>query len=168
MSTEVKQASLSERNRALYATYLEAHRKAAAAAKALVQAVTADWDAKYPTGVNGKLASFRAEGGRLSYDWKTRRRRKGSRYADEDPFNVPHSTSSSENQGISDDMETRTLDKLAEAERVLGGKLDPSKPANKQTLDLRKTFLRMQDSVKRGNVSGRAYAVRRPPCESSD
>ena len=63
----VQASSLSEASRGLYEEYASDFADALDSANKLKDAVTKEWNEKYPNGIDGQICSFNAIGGHLNY-----------------------------------------------------------------------------------------------------
>lgn len=101
-------SALSERCQALYDKYAQKIKDAKVVAQDLSDAVTTEWNTKFPDGVDGKVCAFRVANGDLTYVMKRIPKKKKARKADQergdDVFSAP-----SETKGNSDAPERDTL-----------------------------------------------------------
>lgn len=71
----VKASSLSEPSRVLYREYVEKYQHTAALGQRLKEAVTADWNQKFPDGINGQECAFHVVNGMLQYVMKKQKKK---------------------------------------------------------------------------------------------
>jgi hypothetical protein len=74
----VQATSLSEKSRKLYRQYAQKVQEASAIGHKLKDAVTSEWNDKYPDGINGQVCAFNAMNGVLQYVMKNKKRPKTS------------------------------------------------------------------------------------------
>ena len=74
----VQATSLSEKSRKLYRQYAQKVQEASAIGHKLKDAVTSEWNDKYPDGINGQVCAFNAMNGVLQYVMKNKKRPKAS------------------------------------------------------------------------------------------
>jgi hypothetical protein len=70
----VKANSLSDRSRKLYGQYVQKLQEASALGHQLKEAVTTEWNAKYPEGIDGQVCAFNAINGVLQYVMKPKKK----------------------------------------------------------------------------------------------
>lgn len=70
----VQAKSLSEKSRKLYGQYVHKLEEANALGRQLKEAVTGEWSARYPDGINGQVCAFNAINGVLQYVMKPKKK----------------------------------------------------------------------------------------------
>ena len=77
-------SALSERCQALYDKYAQKIKDAKVVGQELHEAVTAEWNTKFPDGIDGKVCAFRVANGDLTYVMKRIPKKKKARKADQE------------------------------------------------------------------------------------
>jgi hypothetical protein len=106
----VQASSLSEASRGLYGAYVTSFANATEAAHALKDAVTKEWNGKYPEGIDGKAFIFTAIGGALHYQIVDKTKQKVENQFDENSgdnvFAHPRKTHTPAAAEVSDEVST--------------------------------------------------------------
>jgi len=79
---QVQASSLTEDSLKLYHKYVKDFQGASQSAKTLKEAVSAEWNKKFPDGMDGKVCVFNAIGGVLNYAWIDKTKSKATKSFD--------------------------------------------------------------------------------------
>jgi hypothetical protein len=126
--------ALSDRCQALYEKYVQKIKDAKVIGQELSEAVTGEWNTKFPDGIDGKVCAFRVANGDLTYVMKRIPKKKKARKAEQergddvfrDPLDGPSETVSSGDPNKPDPLLDIVTATMAEAEKT--EKPNPRRP----------------------------------------